>query len=526
MLALIRKLGSVVFRAACAPVLSLGKNAARGGPFTWALHALLLVGVLAGLWWAGRWLELEKLVHAPSRVLREGWLPLLFLLAYGLAWVGLWTWRALTAPDAASPFPDIDHCWRQAAANLHRRGVDLSELPVILLLGQPAGRESELLAALELTPTFGPTPSSSDAPLRVFADDHALYLLCHDVSLTSVCAQRIAEERIIRKGRPRHAASAPLEASMPVALRAGAAGVATAVAEPRPAQQEFAHAGEFGSEDFDPFTSGVDDRPPSDNPRPLVTWEEAELCHARLDHLTRLVARDREPLPAVTGVALLLPADGLLDDRSATALAEAVEQDLDGLTAGVGAACPVLTIFTDLQHTPGCGELLHTLSADRKRRQFGVEIPAEPTDGGDSLRDALRTLTQEMPAVLCQHLYQIDGDPAVTRQSLHDNAALYRFEQALYEQGERALNVLRRGLSGELARLPLVGCYLVATGDAAGGSQAFGAGLLQKLTSPATPTAWTDEALATDAHHHRLTRWGYTSLAAAVVLTACGLIAP
>lgn len=500
MIALIRKAAAGLGKAALAPFSSLGRGVASGGPLLWGLHALVLVAVLVGLWFLNEWLELDRMVHAPSRLLRETWLPLLFLLGYGVAWVALWTWRAYDEPAAVSPFPEIDTDWSRAVSAMQRRGVDLVEKPLVLVLGQPASHENDLLAALQISPTFGPTPSAPDSTLRIVANDEAVYVVCHDASLLSTTTERVLERRAACR---RQAAAAPLavEKAIPVALRVGG--------------EEY-WDGATAEEPIDTFDAETDFGPTEkDDPRPLVSTAEADDLAERFQHLMQLIQRDRDPVLPVDGVAAVFHCDAIDNRRSAEAASDALRQDLDILGAA-GVHCPVVAIGADLQHVDGAGRLLHALPAERKSRSFGATLPPDELDSESALRGAVDWLTASATPALCQRLYQFDSEGAA---DLQDNAALFRFESEITRRGEHLADLLAEGLTDEDGGTwPCVGIYLVATGDALGGSQAFGAGVLESLIAGCSRAAWTDDAVERDTHQGRLVTYGYAGVAAAAVL--------
>lgn len=535
MIALLRKIGLCLGKVALAPFVALGSGTFAGGSLIWLLHGILVAAICGGLWFANAWLGLDSSVHAPSRWLREMWLPLVFLLTYGVAWVGLWTWRAFTMPQAASPFPEIDTAWQQAIAALGRHGTNLTEKPLILLLGEPAGRETELLSALELSPTFGPLPSKAESPLRLFADESANYLLCHDASVLSACAEQVVLERLAAKP---HAISAPTiatETRLPTALRApalvgahaGDKGSETVNHAINPAsstaevEQPF-EAAEAAVEDL--VAAFENDVVPTRDQKPLVSAEDADLANDRLEHLLRLVADERGTTPPVSGVALLMPCDTAADSRTALATTEAIRHDLEVVAQVAKVRCPVVSIVTDLQHTPGCGRVLHALSADRKHRRFGKDLPLNSLTSEQVLRETVESLTNNMATTLCERLFHIGNEQSVAAD-MQENASLFAFQRTMAERGRHLQEMLAQGLAGEQAEAwPLVSCNLVATGDPVAGSQAFGGGILEGLVEQTPRTTWTTEALAEDARCERTVTFGYAGLAAAVVIVA-GMLA-
>src|SRR5262245_52358647 len=108
----------------------------RGWPrwLRWAVHALALAAVLVGLWFLGQLLDLERLVEAPWPPLRRAWLPLVFLLCYALIWLGWWIWELLGLREERSEFPDIDDAWAEARDALDKAGIDVTDVPLFLVL--------------------------------------------------------------------------------------------------------------------------------------------------------------------------------------------------------------------------------------------------------------------------------------------------------------------------------------------------------------------------------------------------------
>ncbi|TWT36531.1 hypothetical protein KOR34_14370 [Posidoniimonas corsicana] len=528
MIALIRKAAPTVAKIAAAPFISFGRGAIAGGAITWLLHGLLVVAVLYGLQRLNAYLELEKVVRAPSSLLRETWLPILFLLAYALGWAALATWRAATRPEAASRFPELDRCWRQVVAAMHRHGVDLAEKPLVLMLGEPGGREAELLSSFAVAPTFGPAPAQPHAKLRVFADDQAIYLLCHESSLLSTAAERLSHVRgVKRRASQPFETIASTEQRMPAALRTPAMAAAG-----EPTGRDFAAVDDSQSpvgcsDDATTLTLAeqldAQQASPCGTPA-LFDDEQAERCAAELDHLVRLIKNERGTVAAINGVVALTPVDAADSDATADAFGWALEQDLAVLGDAAGVRVPVLSIVNDLQHAPGCGHLLHVLPPDRKSKRLGIEVDPRAAAQDGAAEDTIGELLDRMTPVLCQRLMQVDDDPA-SDDSLGDNAALFELQSYLSERRDRLAKLLHEGLrSNPTQPWPLHGCFLVATGDALGASQAFGSGVLQSLATRRATACWTTEALDQDARYTRVAGLGYAGLTAASVAVGWLLI--
>src|SRR4051812_48933760 len=99
--------------AALAFPMFAGSRPARGlGPVARrVLHLMILVAILVLLGFLNYRLGLDRYLRVPLTSLsglREVWLPILFLLCYGLCWLGWYLWRVLGPDQALVGFPDID----------------------------------------------------------------------------------------------------------------------------------------------------------------------------------------------------------------------------------------------------------------------------------------------------------------------------------------------------------------------------------------------------------------------------------
>src|SRR5262245_16079180 len=84
----------------------------------WFLHLFLVALFVALLFAAGWYFELDKLIPNVPRALAKAWLPILFLLLYGMAWVAWYLWGLLAMPGEGPEFQDIYDAWQQATLAL------------------------------------------------------------------------------------------------------------------------------------------------------------------------------------------------------------------------------------------------------------------------------------------------------------------------------------------------------------------------------------------------------------------------
>jgi len=291
--------------------------------------------ILVGLAYLNYKLDVGRLLgHAPSAFFRQIWLPLLFLLFYFLAWLGWWLWRLLRSPEDASEFPDIDAAWEEAKVALDRASIELTEVPLFLILGRPASGMAGIFEAARLGLTVDAVPRRPDAPVQVHANADGIYVSCTGASLlgrqAAILADELDEELTVRE--PASAAGRSLSpVGRPQLLEpadaSGDSSTGVAVAEVPPVE---------------PGT-----RPRRRRPALLKDAAEVERLTARLKHLCRLIARDRRPHCPLNGILLVVP-------FAATAADEDANQTGAICRADLAAAREVLQV-----HCPHAGRHLH-----------------------------------------------------------------------------------------------------------------------------------------------------------------------
>src|SRR5262249_35377134 len=80
-------------------------------------------------------------------------------------------------------FQDIDDAWSDAVKALDQAGIQVSDLPLFLVFGQPAGGEKTFFEAAQLSLTVSHEPSG-DRPLHVYANRDAIFVTCAGASLS------------------------------------------------------------------------------------------------------------------------------------------------------------------------------------------------------------------------------------------------------------------------------------------------------------------------------------------------------
>jgi hypothetical protein len=224
-------------------ILPVGQSAAarRLSPgVRWALHVVILALVLLLLFWLNSALGIVPMIYVTRlRFLAHVWLPVLFLLMYCLAWLGWWVWKLLSAEEAASYYPDIDAAWDEAVRTLARSNIQLTDLPLFLVLGRPEGpnnaagdekgrKAEEVLfqQAAQLNLVVKQAPHDAQAPVHVYASRDAVFVTCAGASLLGRQAAILAGdvEAAWCAASPRRAARRPRRSGATCAAWSGATG--------------------------------------------------------------------------------------------------------------------------------------------------------------------------------------------------------------------------------------------------------------------------------------------------------------
>jgi hypothetical protein len=496
------------------PTVGEARRSTGGKVLRWVVRVVLLALVLVGLWFLNRYLELDRYVRAPLPVLREVWLPLLFLLFYVLFWLGSMLWRAIGMDVGSSDFPDIDQAWDEGLAALAEAGLDPREAPLFLVLGRPAGGERALFGAGNVKLQVKQAPRRDDTPLTVSANQDAVYVTCAGASLLGRYATLLAgAPDVIRRstGSPTGATSGSGGAAPP------APAGADAEVEPESPSQAEATAVMVAAEE-DEFPSSLE------RPRSILLKdvEEVELQGARLRHLCHRIARDRRPYCPVNGILLLIPYACTGGDSEAKEAGSLCQRDLEAVRQAFQVECPIFALVCDLERVPGFDEFLKFFPEGQRRRLLGQQLPLAPDLDAQSRARMTEKGVQWIGDVLFPRLvyklWGVDGaDLATSSLTSSANVKLYEFLSRVRSAQKRLARILNRGVVMPAPGPPMLGgCGFAATGRDLVREQGFAAGIFRLLIENQNHVAWTEEARLADADYRRWTTLGYLGLAAFV----------
>ncbi len=475
------------------------------------LHVLLVVLVVLGLWYLNGAFGLDRVVRWRWLGLHKVWLPLLFLLLYATFWLGCWLWRLLGPERSAGEFPDVEGAWAAAVAELRQAGIEPADAPLFLVLGRPASSLEQFFAASRQPFQVRHAPRTADAPLHVYANREGIFVTCEGASLLGAQVARLGDRAPEEGPRP-----TPLTSlldgpgGMDVAPLAGEGGLEEGPARIVPTV----------------MLLGEEPTPQPRQRRPSLLRNDAEVAlqTARLRHLCKLIARDRQPYCPVNGVLVLLPLEATATPHDALETGATCRHDLATVREAARTDCPRFAVLCDGERLPGLSDLIaHFPEGKQRAWVLGQHFPLVP----DLPPGELPAMIEGGVAWLTDNLL-----PAVIVKLMQteDAALSARLFRLLCESRER-LRLLAKlleqaVLSGGRDEPPLLGgCYLAATGADGAREQGFLAGVFQRALAHQNFVAWTDEALEEDAAYHRWALVGSVGLAvflAAVIALAVG----
>jgi hypothetical protein len=469
----------------------------------WVLHFLVILLVVLLLGYVNYLLDLERSLRSPFPWLhRYCWLPVLFLLVYALAWLGWWLWRLAGPGREPSRFPEIDRAWDEATRALSLAGIDLKKAPLFLLLGKPRGTAEALFNASGLLLQVRQTPRWPGAPLLAYATADAVFVVATETSLLGRHASLLAEPHIApRAGGP----SGRLDEMQSLLEKAKAEGRG-----PDQLTEEEKHS-------LSLLVALEHAEKPAEAARTLTrSPEEVERTLAQLEHVCRLVARDRRPYCPINGVLLLIPLAATDDETVASQTATLCQQDLAVVRRVTQLRCPVFGVVCDLERAEGITEFLARLPAGQLRRlgqRFPLAPDLDPEKVPAMIDDGIAWVCESLLPSLVYNLFRADVSGGDMGGFVRDYARLFRFLAQMKERRPRLTRILVRGALPSDKGPPLLGgCYLAATGADAAREQAFVQGIFERLLENQDYVTWTEEALHEEAELRRLTAIGFGGL--------------
>lgn len=452
----------------------------------WGLHALLIAGVLVGLWWVNEHYDLVRYVEAPTDWLARIWLPLLGAILYANAWAGVWLWRAMRPVARPTPFPDLDAAWDSAVSAAERAGVHLHRLPVFLVVGRPRGGDAAVFDAARAKVTAFAAPG--DPPVRLFATKDAVYVAAGENSLLGGLAGWAAETADAEETPAEEAAADPTPDQFPSLTAPAETAAPEPVAPPPPAV------------------------PLAKDPAQIA------LLTARFRHLCRLIRATRRPYCPVNGLLVLVPEACTRSPALANQAGYFAAEDLRTAADVLQVRCPVVGVVCDAEQIPGFGEFLARVPPARRKQRLGRKLPyvarLSVAERAGLVVDSVRWQTTTLVPRLVYRVMPPATDPAA-------NARLFQLAVAVHSRTEALVRLFTRVLAPDQNEAVLPGgCFFAATGSGPE-KQGFLTDVLAQLQDGQNFVAWTAAGRAQERTTTRLTIAGY----GLVVAVTAGVVA-
>jgi hypothetical protein len=498
------------------------------------LHIILLIAILAVLAFLNRYLDFGTIVRSTNPYLRDYLLPLLFLLVYVIMWLGWWLWKLLQPQEEASIFPDIDDAWGDAVKALEQGNIDITEVPLFLVVGKPAVPEDAMFGAAHLNFTVKQSPRRSDAPLHAYANRDGVYVSCAGASLSGRQADILGSSLGVGGNSAYGGGDSDMggggggEDMFKTVQPGGLMKEMQAVlARAREQGRDPSQLSEEEKREIRMLVSQEEaqrgGRKSAPRPQIMRNTEEVERCGARLRHLCRLIVRDRRPFCPANGILFLVPFSGADSEEDANQTAAALHQDLASIRSVLRVHVPIFAMICDLEKAPGFKEFLERFPEDQRQRRVGQRYPLCPDLPDDKIAPSIESCVQWIFQVVfptwVYKLFRVESPGRDdVNQVVAGNCRLYQLMAQMRERQKRFAKIVSRALVLEASGPPLFGgCYVGATGSDPGTEQGFVAGTFRRLTENQNFVSWTDEALAEEADYSRLITYGYVGIAVMVL---------
>lgn len=457
------------------------------------------------------------LVGEERQVLQAWWRPgKLAVLAVLLVLTPLLVYQAakLWLERDASRFPDILAAWQGGLAELRRQGIELTDVPLFLLIGGTSDDEEQRFMAEVPGEFLVRAAPAGAAALHVYGGTDAVFICIGNACQLSDLVRRGGEPRATAATT---AASAPKPADvhgtvfLAEAVSAGGAAPAAAGAAPAaPASQEFDRSrtldvAELTNRTIDIAAVTGQSGTVAAASRAGPSTVDRETAAQRLQYLCELIRRERGGLAPYNGVLTALPWS-LVQRSPADALAvgRALGDDLSMLAKGMGMRAPVTVVVLGLEREQGFVELIRRMPAGERKSRLGQRFPIGVAASYDQLGTVASRACGMVEDLVTGRILRMAGVLAE-----RDNAALVGLVSRLRgELAGRLAAILRRAFSppegDSTAVTPLLsGCYLAACGATAE-QTGFVRGVVEKSLDAQGDLEWTSQAEAEDQAAGRL----------------------
>lgn len=444
----------------------------------------------ASSWWSG-----DALFGLPRWLI----IPTLVLIIPIVVYHALRLWLE----GEVSPFPDIDYAWKAGLAELERNGLDLTQIPIFLILGSADEAEERLLLeASRLSFRVREVPQGP-APLHWYANPDGIYLLCTEagnLSALSGLAKKSAREEADAAAVRSAARASSIRQTVTPDDDEGSQAAEAAGADIRGTMNIRGTMVIGGGMEEESVAASTEKK------AVVLPAEEAALQTRRLEYVCRLLRRVRQPLCPINGLLTLLPYD-LIErgPREAIQLQRAVKSDLWVIRSELKLRCPTTALVTGMESESGFRELLRRVGRDRARAQRfgkGYSLWSPPTES------QLEAVAVHACGAFEDWVYSLFREKGSLEKP--GNTKLYALLCKIRrDAAARLTGILRSGYAfdpqedGEVEPVLFGGCYFAAVGESEKG-QAFVKSVFDKLIEQQEELEWTRAAIVEEQRYARM----------------------
>lgn len=470
----------------------------------WALHFLLVILILVVLYYLNAILGLERFLRSDWPWLHQFWLPLLFLIIYVLCWLGGWLWYLTRSPAANSEHNDITIAWNAINETLIRSGIDMREVPVFLVLGQPIGAPEYLFGDPKLRFTLS-APRGSSHPIRVYANRDAILLTCFEASVLAKQTQRLVAHETDRFDEVQEEQLLPQSEDLLDKQDANAA-----LSSPNPAQSSIAEEQSQLTALLAEPVRGVEK---SHFDSVCNNRNDLAYYSSRLRYVCELLSEIRSPRCPINGILVTFPYAALQAESISTEFTTACRSDLLVVHQTTQLVCPVFTLVTDMQASDGFREMVRRIASLDRVATVGQHFPLYPDlDSRDipkMLADGTSWLVHRTLPTAIFHLADVSdantNDFGTTKtiptKQLLGNNLLYDLLGDMMQKEQQLARFLVRGTVQDIPETYYSGgVFFAATGQ---DCHAFIHGVLDQLLSSQSYVSWSPEAFGKDRSYQR-----------------------
>jgi hypothetical protein len=413
--------------------------------------------------------------------------------------------KLITEP--VSRFPEIDRVWEEGVEKASDVGIELEETPIFLLTGQASVAETRSFLKASGWDFPVMVAGAENSPLIFTACAEGIFLFLNGSSLLSKLA--------LKQPSNSFGASAP-----PFQVAASETMTAENLLEPAnhpgrslmevPMQSTHDSGAPAGGTLLLSDLQAMDwDAPPTETPTlqgaVQLSSTEVATCKEKLEYLTQLVWKSREPVCSANGIIVMIPLRLLTGNW--TSIQKAIQDDLSVIRDQLRVRCPATAIVSGIEKDEGFQEFMRRLPGDflrDNRLGKGCDVWAEPT--GERIEAVAQNAVEGIEGWIYR-LFQMDR----ALEKKHNPRLFLLLTRMRGKIGANLVSILGQGFgynaSSEphlVRRQPLFsGCYFVACGESED-HQAFLKSTLQKVIDVEGEVEWAADAVEEDLLFDRL----------------------